>query len=103
MIRVELGEEIERRGVWAYTVPSLALEGRSHQPLLAACRQIKRILGACGERACLFREGRSEPDISCDVEWGAAHTVKEPSGGAIHFAKFQAFDLSIRSMSEAAE
>ena len=51
MFRVELGEEINRRGVWSYTVPCLGVEGRSHQPLLDARRQIQRILGPTAQRA----------------------------------------------------
>ena len=103
MFRVELGEEINRRGVWSYTVPCLGVEGRSHQPLLDACRQIQRTLGPCGRRAGLFREGRSTPDLSCSVDQGALLTVKEPSRGAIRFGRFTEFDPSVRSMFEAAE
>jgi hypothetical protein len=43
MIRVELGEEVEWRGVWLYGVPQFAVWGRSRQPLLDACRQIKSL------------------------------------------------------------
>jgi hypothetical protein len=86
VIRVERHEEV-RPDVWRYTVPRFVLEGRSRQPLLDGCRRIKRILGPTGERAGLFREGRAEADVSYSVEWGAAHTVKEPSKGRIGFAK----------------
>ena len=59
MIRVERGAETSP-GVFAYTVPSLGLSGRSRQPLLDACRQIKSLLGPTGQLAGLFREGHSE-------------------------------------------
>jgi hypothetical protein len=78
-IRVELGREVDgpqpnaghRHGVFEYRVPIIDFTGYSHQPLLDACRQIKRILGATEATAELFREGRSAPDISCPVDKGA--------------------------------
>ena len=72
MFKVELIEEIKKRGVFRYRVAGLPIEGQSRQPLLDACREIKRILGPTEQRAGLFREGRSSPDLSCTVEWGAA-------------------------------
>ena len=75
MIRVERGDEISP-GIFAYTVPSLGLSGRSRQPLLDACRQIKSLLGPTGQLAGLFREGHSEWDIRCRVDVGAELTVR---------------------------
>ena len=86
MIRVERGTEISP-GVFAYTVPSLGRSGRSRQPLLDACRQIKSLLGTTGQLAGLFREGHSEWDIRCRVDVGAELTVKEESAGGIRVAK----------------
>jgi hypothetical protein len=91
LIRIDRGAEVSP-GVWAYRVAGLPISGQSRQPLLDACRQIKSLLGITGQRAGLFREGRSEPDIYCGIEWGAAHTVKEPGAGNIRFAKFESFD-----------
>jgi hypothetical protein len=104
MIRIERGREVAP-GVFEYQVPSLALCGRSRQPLLDACRQIKRALGPtkpAGERAGVFREGRTEPDISCLVLDGAKVTVSEPSNGKVKFAKFSEFDRSVFTPKEAA-
>jgi hypothetical protein len=70
---------------------------------LDACRQIQRILGPTEEIAGLFREGRSEADISCAVGEGARLMVAEPSKGRIHFARFRQFDPSALSISEIAE
>jgi hypothetical protein len=67
----------------------MGLSGRSHQPLLDACREIKSLLGPTAARAALFREGKTGWDISCSVEWGAAHTVGERSSGGIKFEKYQ--------------
>ena len=49
--------------------------------------------------ADLFREGRSSPDLSCSVEWGAAHSVSE--SGTPRFVKYREFDIG--AMAEAAE
>ena len=99
MIRVELGEEIERRGIWAWRVAALALEGRSRQPLLDACRAIQRMGGVCGaEQVAKYREGRDEPCMICRLDVGAAMTVSEPDRGRSKFAPFRAFDSTIREL-----
>jgi len=101
MIEVEAIEEVQKRGVFRYSVRGLGVEGRSRQPLLDACRQIKSLLGPTAKRAGLFREGRSVPDISCSVEWGAAHTVEERNSGGIRFVKYREFEIPLTR--EAAE
>jgi hypothetical protein len=101
VIRVELGEEIERRGIWAWRIPALSLEGRSRQPLLDACRQIKRMGGATVERAGLFRKGRPEPDITVSVEAGAALTVVENEKAGPRFGRFR--EMPVGAFAEAAE
>jgi hypothetical protein len=77
MIRVELGEEVNRRGKWRWTCPRYALAGVSRQPLLDACREIKRMGGDPASLVGLFREARSVPSSTCSVGWGASHTVRE--------------------------
>ena len=99
MIRVERGDEISP-GIFAYTVPSLGLSGRSRQPLLDACRQIKSLLGQTGQLAGLFREGHSEWDIRCRVDVGAELTVKEESAGGIRFATHKPFTAAFREAAE---
>ena len=93
MIRIELGEEVSP-GVFAYSVPSHRLCGRSRQPMLDACRQIKSMGGPTAERAGLFREGRLDPDLTCRVDVGAELTVSEPNKGTVRFDKFRAFELA---------
>jgi hypothetical protein len=79
-------------GIWAYHVPSLALCGRSRQPLLDACRQIERALGVTAHTAGVFRDGSELPDIFCPVSVGALTTVLEPDKHRnVHFGKFRAF------------
>jgi len=99
MIRVERGAETSP-GVFAYTVPSLGLSGRSRQPLLDACRQIKSLLGPTGQLAGLFREGHSEWDIRCRVDVGAELTVKEESAGGIRLARHNPFTATFREAAE---
>ena len=77
MIRVELGEEIERQGKWHWAVPALSLSGRSRMPLLDACREIKSMGGDPLEIVGLFRPGRESPDLSCRLEIGAGLTVDD--------------------------
>jgi hypothetical protein len=81
IIRVELGDEIEGRGIWRYTCTAFAVQGRSRQPLLDACRQLKSMGADPALRCGLFRPGRSEPDLTCRVKWGAKHAVHEGNEG----------------------
>ena len=79
MIRVNLIREYKNRGTFDYSMEGFVYE-RSRQPLLDACRQIKRmgddtLRGKIG----LYRKGRDKPDLTCDLDWGAAHTVEENS------------------------
>ena len=77
MIRVELGEEVNRHGRWRWTCPRYALRGVSRQPLLDACREIKSMGGDTALLVGLFREARSTPDMTCSVGCGASHSVRE--------------------------
>jgi hypothetical protein len=97
-IRIERGAEVGP-GVWEYSIPSLGLCGKSRQPLLDSCRQIKSILGDTTHRtAGVFREGRDVPDISCPVEAGALITVSETSKERPRFVKYREFDwVSLRA------
>ena len=100
VIRIDLGNEI-KPGIFEYRIPSLRVEGRSRQPLLDACRQIKSILGHTAELAGLFSEGRTQWDLRCSVNVGAELTVSERSAGAIRFERFKEFKET--ALSEAAE
>jgi hypothetical protein len=88
MIRIERGREVGP-GIYEYRVQGHPIFGKSRQPLLDACRQIKSILGVTKERAGVFREGSMVADISCPVEAGALVTVSEPDKGRVRFAKYQ--------------
>jgi hypothetical protein len=100
MIRVERGAEVSP-GVFAWHVPVLGLSGRSHQPLLDACRQLKSLYGVTAQAAGLFREGRDTPDLWCSVSVGAETTVSEPDNGATRFVKYRPFPQRVRTEAEA--
>src|ERR1700676_5095353 len=93
MIKIFRGAEVSP-GIWEYSVPSLALCGKSRQPLLDACRQIKRAVGSTAQRAGLFREGGDIPDICCPVEAGASLTVEETTRSSIRFRKYREVDFA---------
>jgi hypothetical protein len=89
MIKVLRGTMNNRgRFSWAVADQGLSLRGVSHQPLLDACREIKRTHAhRVHEYASLFREGRMEADITCSVEWGATHGVLDPPTRSPTFKK----------------
>jgi hypothetical protein len=93
MIKILRGAEASP-GIWDYSVPSLRLCGKSRQPLLDACRQIKRALGSTAERAGVFREGMDTPDISCPVEAGALLTVSERDRASVRFERYREVDFA---------
>jgi hypothetical protein len=101
MIRIERGAEVAP-GVWQYSVcgyPQVC--GKSRQPLLDACRQLKSIGGLTDHLAGVFRSGSDVADIFCVVRDGAELTVSEPSGaGRARFVKYRALDAT--SLLEAA-
>jgi len=92
MIRVEVGEEVDRHGKWRWTCPRYGLRGISKTPLLAACRQIQSMGGDPASLVGLFREARSTPGSTCTVGWGASHTVRED---VTRFAKWQAHPMAM--------
>jgi hypothetical protein len=94
IVRVERGAEVSP-GIFVWHVPALGLRGRSHQPLLDACRQIQSILGdPCHRQAAMYREGKDHPDMTCPVDVGAKYRVSEESKGGIRFRRFDRFDRS---------
>ena len=88
MIRVELGEEIGNRGIFRYTIllenANKPVEKISTEPLLDACRHLKRMGENPDTRVGLFRKGRTTPDLYCSVGWGATHEI---NGTGVGFAK----------------
>lgn len=68
-----------------------AIRGVSTEPMLDACRALKRAGALPVERVSLFREGRSEPDLTCTVGWGASHTVEESRKVGPRFVKYREY------------
>jgi hypothetical protein len=81
VIRVERGSEVKGRpGVFPYraTARGVEISGLSRTPLLDACRQIKPLLSdTAGVSCAIYREGMAEADLTCGLDWGAAHSVRE--------------------------
>ena len=101
VLRIDLGAEVDgdgpragkRHGIFEYSCVRYPLvRGYSHQPLLAACRQLKSLYAPTAQLAGLFREGRDTRDLFCALDVGAATTVSEPDSGDIRFVKYRAFD-----------
>jgi hypothetical protein len=88
MIKVVRGAEVSP-GIWEYRAPQYpSVFGKSRQPLLDACRQLKSLYGLTGECVGVFRDGSEVADISCPIEAGAATTVKEADKGVVRFGKY---------------
>ena|SRR5215208_2733242 len=98
MIRVDRGKEISP-GVWQWEVRSYRLSGKSRQPLLDACREIKVLGVDPAELAGTFREGREIADITCSVGIGAGLTVSDTDRG-VKFERFRPYPLHIRQAAE---
>jgi hypothetical protein len=93
VIRIDRGAEVAP-GIWKYSVSGYPqICGRSRQPLLDACRQLKTLHGLTAESAGLFRDGFEVADISCLVGAGARLTICEPDRGRIRFEKYKPFVL----------
>jgi hypothetical protein len=98
MTRVEGGAEISP-GICEYSVrgyPDIC--GRSRQPLLDACRQLKSMGGLTDHRAGVFRDGSGVADISGVAREEAELTVSKSSEAS--FVKYRAHDAG--SLLEAA-
>ena len=87
--RVEISAWV-RPGVCEYrgTYAGEAYSGFSREPLLEACRALKRMGADTADKVCLFRTGKSDWDLRCSVGWGAVHTVDEARTG---FAKWKPY------------
>jgi hypothetical protein len=85
MIRIERGAEVGP-GIYEYQVWGYPVFGKSRQPLLDACRQLKAIGVPTKTVAGIFRKGSMVADISCSVEVGALLTVSEAEKGRVKFA-----------------
>jgi hypothetical protein len=102
MIRIERGAEVGP-GIYEYRVWGTPIFGKSRQPLLDACRQIKAMGGPTKhQRAGVFRKGSTVADISCSVEVGALLTVSEPDKARARFVKYQDFEWAAQSAQRAA-
>lgn len=76
-----------KNGTWPYSVVGRAVEGRSRQPLLDACRALKRMGEPSDPRVGLFWGGSAIWSLRTTVGAGAALTVVEEP--RMRFAAFK--------------
>lgn len=97
MIRIERGPEVSP-GMFEFSVASPRLFGKSHQPLLDACRELKR-MGVDTATPCgLFRKGSTVADLTAILGVAAGLTVSEPaSGHQFKFVKFKEYPVNARA------
>ncbi len=89
MIKVVITGKSSQHGTFPYIVQGHAVEGRSRQPLLDACRLLGRMGVGPTRPVGLFREGSEVWDLRTSVGVGAKLTVhEEPS------TRFMAFHAS---------
>jgi hypothetical protein len=102
MIRIERGAEVGP-GIYEYRVWGTPIFGKSRQPLLDACRQIKAMGGPTKQQhAGVFRKGSTVADISCSVEVGALLTISEPDKARVRFVKYQEHWATLQPAQKAA-
>jgi hypothetical protein len=92
IIRVELGAEASGKWRWCCAFLGRAVEGRSRQPLLDACRLLKSLGADPSQEIGLFRGGQSAPDLRCSIGFGADTTVSEDNDG-IRFRKWKPYEV----------
>jgi len=68
-------QQARAQWIWHYVVAAYDLSGKSRQPLLDACRQLKPLLHDPTVRAGLFREGRDWPPTRQQARCGNAIAV----------------------------
>jgi len=104
--RVEVGPEIPPpldppdghvKYPWTCVVAGHELHGKSNQPLLAACKAIKRALMGTAEgpvqgTAAMYRPyKRPQWEMRCAVEWGCFYRVKETKNEGPIFVRFKPY------------
>ena len=105
MIKVMLGEEVRGRKAskWRWAIADVAgeaLSGLARNPLLDACRALRRMGVNPSASAGLYREGkvdsegRPAPDLTCTVGDGARTTVMENAKSGPRFVKWVAHPMA---------
>lgn len=86
--RVILGQT--PNSIFPYRIEGLPIEGRSHQPLLDACRQLKSMGADPAEQCALFHGEEQGWTLRTTVGVGAKLAVQDkPSGGGVIFVPYR--------------
>lgn len=82
MIRIEIEREVSP-GIWAWvaSIAGQTVGGRSRQPLLDACRALKRMGQDPATQIGLFWPGQPDWALRTTIGVGADLTVSEPASG----------------------
>ncbi len=82
--------------VWNYAIEGTDLRGRSHQPLLDACRKLtgSHLQITEEDRASLFWPTKDAPSMACKVLAGAGLTVAEGQRSGPVYRKYRGCDFS---------
>ncbi len=89
-------------GKYLWTAAGTGVSGLSHQPLLDACRELKRMGYDPRRRIGMFRLGRDDFDLATTIGAGAELRIVEDRGGP-RFRKFEDSAAIHARFSEAAE
>ena len=81
------------KGLYDYHVRQSPVQGRSHQPLLDACRQLKSMGADPAAYCALFHGERADQwTVRTTIGKGAELMVSDPpKGGGPKFVKYQAY------------
>ncbi len=88
MIRVE--RELKgKNGKYRYSIPEYGVRNAvSRQPLLDACREVKRMGADPYREIALFRLGSDTWDLKTTVGYGASKIVSEEDRGGLRLRSF---------------
>jgi hypothetical protein len=90
---IEVRAKPAGKGQFDYSVSGHAVQGRSHQPLLDACRQLKRMGADPAALVAVFHgEATDQWAIRTTVGKGAQLAVADlPRGGGPKFVRYRPF------------
>jgi len=91
MIRVEITSYHLGYAEYTASQNGLHTSGKSRQPLLYACRELKRMGIDPEAEIGLFWPGSIVASLTTTIGAGANTTVSEPSYGGIKFAKYKPY------------
>lgn len=90
VVKHSYADKFDYRCVW----DGPEISGKSRQPLLDACRALKRAGADTTQKCGLFHEGSEVASMTVDLGYGATLTV-EDGDGPPRFRKFREFSMEV--------